>query len=188
MILVYFVTNVVLPWYLQLAASKGAEVEREILEAEYSFLTDKVGQLQEKVNTFFLVTHLWASLFIFYINPIKRVTHLFRGRVGKSYITWIFIIPGVNFRVWNKKGLTVIGVCISTWKLSSNSLFAYVCKEVQASILILLPLSVYFCKRTSIIVICHIIIILNPPASLMLEDISLTFTHMYTIEFKIWRP
>ncbi|XP_071901758.1 golgin candidate 2-like [Coffea arabica] len=33
------------------AASKGVELEREILEAENSFLTDKVGRLQEKAMT-----------------------------------------------------------------------------------------------------------------------------------------
>ncbi|CAN4088758.1 unnamed protein product [Withania somnifera] len=32
-------------------ASKGIKVEREMLEAEYSFLTDKVGLLQEKAKT-----------------------------------------------------------------------------------------------------------------------------------------
>jgi hypothetical protein len=35
---------------LQLAASKGIEFEREILEAEYSFIADKVVQLQDKVR------------------------------------------------------------------------------------------------------------------------------------------
>ncbi|XP_019169741.1 PREDICTED: golgin candidate 2 isoform X2 [Ipomoea nil] len=35
----------------KLVASKGVEFEREILEAEYSFLTDKVGILQEKAKT-----------------------------------------------------------------------------------------------------------------------------------------
>ncbi|KAJ0105170.1 hypothetical protein Patl1_19667 [Pistacia atlantica] len=34
----------------QLAASKGVEFEREILEAEYSFITDKIVQLQDKVS------------------------------------------------------------------------------------------------------------------------------------------
>lgn len=34
-----------------LAASKGVELEREILEAEFSFLTDKVGRLQGKART-----------------------------------------------------------------------------------------------------------------------------------------
>lgn len=35
---------------IQLAASKGIEFEREIVEAEYSFITDKIGQLQDKVS------------------------------------------------------------------------------------------------------------------------------------------
>jgi hypothetical protein len=35
---------------LQLAASKGIEFEREILEAEYTFIADKVVQLQDKVR------------------------------------------------------------------------------------------------------------------------------------------
>lgn len=35
----------------KLVASKGIEVEREMLEAEHSFLTDKVGLLQEKAKT-----------------------------------------------------------------------------------------------------------------------------------------
>ncbi|XP_009800313.1 golgin candidate 2-like isoform X1 [Nicotiana tabacum] len=35
----------------KLVASKGVEVEREILEAEHSFLTDKLGLLQEKAKT-----------------------------------------------------------------------------------------------------------------------------------------
>lgn len=35
----------------KLAASKGVEFEREILEADYSFLADKVGKLQEKAKT-----------------------------------------------------------------------------------------------------------------------------------------
>ncbi|KAJ8536069.1 hypothetical protein K7X08_034470 [Anisodus acutangulus] len=35
----------------KLVASKGIEVEREMLEAEHSFLTDKVGSLQEKAKT-----------------------------------------------------------------------------------------------------------------------------------------
>lgn len=35
---------------LQLAASKGIEFERETLEAEYSFIADKVVQLQDKVR------------------------------------------------------------------------------------------------------------------------------------------
>jgi hypothetical protein len=35
---------------LQLAASKGIELEREILEAEYSIISDKVVQLQDKVR------------------------------------------------------------------------------------------------------------------------------------------
>ncbi|KAJ0047929.1 hypothetical protein Pint_17028 [Pistacia integerrima] len=34
----------------QLAASKGVEFEREILEAEYSFITDKIVQLQDKAK------------------------------------------------------------------------------------------------------------------------------------------
>lgn len=34
-------------------ASKGIEMEREMLEAEHSFLTDKVGLLQEKVKQLF---------------------------------------------------------------------------------------------------------------------------------------
>ncbi|WRX19021.1 Golgin subfamily A member 5 - like 1 [Theobroma cacao] len=34
----------------QLVASKGIELEREILEAEYSLVTDKIGQLQDKVE------------------------------------------------------------------------------------------------------------------------------------------
>ncbi|KAK3029958.1 hypothetical protein RJ639_037913 [Escallonia herrerae] len=36
---------------LQLVAAKGIELEHEILEAEYSFITDKVGQFQEKVKS-----------------------------------------------------------------------------------------------------------------------------------------
>ncbi|XP_060205465.1 golgin candidate 2 [Lycium barbarum] len=36
---------------VNLVASKGIEVEREMLEAEHSFLTDKVGLLQEKAKT-----------------------------------------------------------------------------------------------------------------------------------------
>jgi hypothetical protein len=35
---------------LQLAASKGIELEREILEAEYSIISNKVVQLQDKVR------------------------------------------------------------------------------------------------------------------------------------------
>uniref|UniRef100_A0A5B7B8J6 Putative golgin candidate 2 n=1 Tax=Davidia involucrata TaxID=16924 RepID=A0A5B7B8J6_DAVIN len=35
----------------KLVTSKGVEFEREILEAEYSFITDKVGRLQEKAKT-----------------------------------------------------------------------------------------------------------------------------------------
>ncbi|KAK4362046.1 hypothetical protein RND71_017287 [Anisodus tanguticus] len=35
----------------KLVALKGVEVEREMLEAEHSFLTDKVGSLQEKAKT-----------------------------------------------------------------------------------------------------------------------------------------
>ncbi|PHU24262.1 Golgin candidate 2 [Capsicum chinense] len=35
----------------KLVASKGIEMEREMLEAEHSFLTDKVGLLQEKAKT-----------------------------------------------------------------------------------------------------------------------------------------
>ncbi|PSR84688.1 Golgin candidate like [Actinidia chinensis var. chinensis] len=35
----------------QLTASKGVEFEHEILEAEYSFVTEKIGQLQEKAKT-----------------------------------------------------------------------------------------------------------------------------------------
>lgn len=35
--------------FLQLVASKGDEYEKEMLEAEYSFVTDKIGQLQDKV-------------------------------------------------------------------------------------------------------------------------------------------
>lgn len=35
---------------LQLAASKGVEFEREILEAEYSLTSDKIGKLQQKVS------------------------------------------------------------------------------------------------------------------------------------------
>lgn len=35
----------------KLVASKGIEVEREMLEAEHSFLSDKVGLLQEKAKT-----------------------------------------------------------------------------------------------------------------------------------------
>ncbi|XP_042488183.1 golgin candidate 2 [Macadamia integrifolia] len=34
----------------QLEASKGVEFEREILEAEYSFMCDRIGQLQEKAK------------------------------------------------------------------------------------------------------------------------------------------
>ncbi|KAL5815489.1 hypothetical protein ACOSQ4_026130 [Xanthoceras sorbifolium] len=34
----------------QVAASKGTEFEREILEAEYSFITDKIVQLQDKAK------------------------------------------------------------------------------------------------------------------------------------------
>ncbi|XP_044477387.1 golgin candidate 2-like [Mangifera indica] len=34
----------------ELAASKGIEFEREIVEAEYSFITDKIGQLQDKAK------------------------------------------------------------------------------------------------------------------------------------------
>ncbi|XP_043696177.1 golgin candidate 2-like [Telopea speciosissima] len=34
----------------QLEASKGIEFEREILEAEYSFMCDKIGQLQDKAK------------------------------------------------------------------------------------------------------------------------------------------
>ncbi|XP_007036786.2 PREDICTED: golgin candidate 2 [Theobroma cacao] len=34
----------------QLVASKGIELEREILEVEYSLVTDKIGQLQDKVR------------------------------------------------------------------------------------------------------------------------------------------
>ncbi|KDP41144.1 hypothetical protein JCGZ_03635 [Jatropha curcas] len=34
----------------QAAASKGVEFEREILEAEYSFLTDKIGRLEDKAK------------------------------------------------------------------------------------------------------------------------------------------
>ncbi|XP_059303441.1 golgin candidate 2 [Lycium ferocissimum] len=37
---------------VNLVASKGIEVEREMLEAEHCFLTDKVGLLQEKVTNF----------------------------------------------------------------------------------------------------------------------------------------
>lgn len=33
----------------QLAAARGREVERELLEVEYSFIYDKLGKLQEKV-------------------------------------------------------------------------------------------------------------------------------------------
>ncbi|RVX18168.1 hypothetical protein CK203_004281 [Vitis vinifera] len=32
-----------------LVAAKGVEFEKEILEAEYSFITDKIGRLQDKV-------------------------------------------------------------------------------------------------------------------------------------------
>lgn len=35
---------------LQLAASRGIEIEREILEAEYTSIADKVAQLQDKVS------------------------------------------------------------------------------------------------------------------------------------------
>ncbi|XP_059641834.1 golgin candidate 2 [Cornus florida] len=35
----------------KLVVSKGVEFEREILEEEYSFITDKVGRLQEKAKT-----------------------------------------------------------------------------------------------------------------------------------------
>ena len=35
---------------LQLTALKGVELEREILEAEYSLVTDKIEKLQEKVS------------------------------------------------------------------------------------------------------------------------------------------
>lgn len=45
--------------FLQLAASKGVEFEREILEAECSFISDKIGQLQDKVSI--------ASSFIIYL-------------------------------------------------------------------------------------------------------------------------
>lgn len=34
----------------QLTALKGVELEREILEAEYSLVTDKIEKLQEKVS------------------------------------------------------------------------------------------------------------------------------------------
>lgn len=34
---------------LQLRASKGAEFEMEMLEAEYSFVTDKVARMQTQV-------------------------------------------------------------------------------------------------------------------------------------------
>lgn len=37
---------------LQLAASKGVELEREILGAEYSFIIDKIGRLQGEVSNF----------------------------------------------------------------------------------------------------------------------------------------
>lgn len=37
---------------VQLEASKGVEFEQEILEAEYSFICDKIRQLQEKVRPF----------------------------------------------------------------------------------------------------------------------------------------
>lgn len=36
---------------VQLDASKGVEFEREILEAEYSLMSDKIRQLQEKVSS-----------------------------------------------------------------------------------------------------------------------------------------
>lgn len=36
----------------KVAAPKGVELEREILEAEYAFVTDKVGRLQDKVRVF----------------------------------------------------------------------------------------------------------------------------------------
>lgn len=35
---------------MQLAAAKGVPFEREILEAEYAFVTDKIGRLQDKVS------------------------------------------------------------------------------------------------------------------------------------------
>jgi len=34
---------------LQLMPSKGIELEKEMLEAEYSFVVDKIARLQEKV-------------------------------------------------------------------------------------------------------------------------------------------
>lgn len=36
----------------KVAASKGIELEREILEAEYAFVTDKIVRLQDKVRGF----------------------------------------------------------------------------------------------------------------------------------------
>lgn len=52
----------------KVAAPKGVELEREILEAEYAFVTDKVGRLQDKVRVFhYIIAKLW--FFIFHILP-----------------------------------------------------------------------------------------------------------------------
>ena len=43
-----------------MAASKGIELEQEILEAEYAFVTDKVVRLQDKVREFhYNIETLW---------------------------------------------------------------------------------------------------------------------------------
>lgn len=49
---------------LQLVAAKGVEFEKEILEAEYSFITDNIGRLQDKV----CFLSLFDAFLFFWIN------------------------------------------------------------------------------------------------------------------------
>lgn len=49
---------------LQLAASKGVELEREMLEAEYSFIIDKIGRLHAEVCNFHTFSYLCRPSFI----------------------------------------------------------------------------------------------------------------------------
>lgn len=57
---------------LQLAESKGVELEREMLEAEYSFIIDKIGRLHGEVSNFHTFSYLCGPSFRDnFLRPIK---------------------------------------------------------------------------------------------------------------------
>lgn len=68
---------------LQLTALKGVEIEREILEAEYSLVTDEIEKLQEKVSVSIL--RALFDCILLYVLSILSYNYFFFKNYGSFW-------------------------------------------------------------------------------------------------------